>query len=65
MSENAMSRFLLVVAALLGKKRAITPRRLSKCSMDAARAEKRRIFSELCKFWLVCIHSQTDQRDLL
>ncbi len=32
-----MSRFLLVVAALLGKNRAKTPRRLSKCSTDASR----------------------------
>jgi hypothetical protein len=29
--DSAMSRFLLVVASLLGNNRAITPRRLSKC----------------------------------
>ena len=29
--DSAMSRFLLVVATLLGKNRAITPRVLSKC----------------------------------
>ncbi len=29
--DSAMSRFLLVVASLLGKNCAITPRRLSKC----------------------------------
>jgi len=53
--DSAMSRFLLVVAALLGKNRAKTPRRLSKCSNDAAReAEKiKKLFCNLFVFILL------------
>ena len=39
-----MSRFLLVVATLLGKNRAITPRRLSKCYVDAYGADTFRLY---------------------
>jgi hypothetical protein len=38
--DSAMSRFLLVGASRLGKNRAITPRRLSKCWNDAANAAR-------------------------
>ena len=44
--DSAMSRFLLVVATLLGKNRAKTPRRLSKCWADAPKAHQTTDYSK-------------------